>query len=84
MAHLPRSSGTCNISVWKCLDGLGVRGDRLIGPLDRFDDDLAGIRCVTPFADPDPFLGLEVLIVGEEMLDLLEDDRRKVLPLADI
>ena len=39
---------------------------------------------IAPLADPDPLVGLEILVVGEEMLDLLEDDRRQVLPLADI
>ena len=34
--------------------------------------------------DPHPLFGLEVLVVGEEMLDLLKHDRRQVLPFADV
>ena len=44
----------------------------------------AGIRGVTPFADAHPLLGLKILIMSEEMLDLLEYDRRKVMPFADV
>ena len=33
---------------------------------------------LAPFADPHPFLGLEILVVGEEVLDLLQHDCRQV------
>ena len=39
---------------------------------------------VAPCADPHPFLGLEIFIVGEEMLDLLDDDRRQVGRTSDM
>src|SRR3954462_14112750 len=56
----------------------------LADPGDRFHDDAAGVLGVAPMADPHPFLLLEILIVGEEMLDLLEDDARQVAALADV
>src|SRR4051812_37250065 len=55
-----------------------------LGALDRFDQDTASVGRVTPLAHPHPLVDLEVLIVGEEMLDLLKHDRRQVLPLSDI
>src|SRR4051794_30999038 len=60
------------------------RGDIFLGPFDRLDDDPARIGGVAPFTDADPFLGLKVLIMGEEMLDLLEHDRGQILPFADV
>jgi hypothetical protein len=41
---------------------------------NRFDRDLARFFCAAPGADAHPFLGFQILIVGEEMLDLLEHD----------
>src|SRR5690606_41120583 len=41
-------------------------------------------RGIAPLADADPLLAFQILVVGEEVLDLLEHDRRQVLPLADI
>src|SRR5437868_1675434 len=62
----------------------GVLGDRFLRSLDRFDDDPARLGGIAPLPDADPLVGFEVLIVGEEMLDLLKHDRRQVLPLADV
>src|SRR5690554_8015234 len=42
---------------------------------DGFEDDAAGIFCITPASDADPFFGLQVFVMGKEMLDLLHDDR---------
>src|SRR5690606_15112619 len=55
-----------------------------LGPLDRFDRDTACFSCIAPFADAHPLFGFEILVVGEEVLDLLEDDRRQVLPLGHV
>src|SRR6266446_9905998 len=66
------------------LAGSGGLGDFFLRPLNRFGHDPAGVRGVPPLADANPLVGFEILIVGEEMLDLLEHDRRQVLPLADI
>jgi hypothetical protein len=56
----------------------------LVGALDRFDEHAPGFLGMPPASDPNPFVGLQVFVVGEEMLDLLENDRRKVLPLTDV
>src|ERR1044071_6084263 len=58
--------------------------DLFLRPLDRLDDDPARVGGVAPFAHAHPLVDLEILIVGEEVLDLLEDDRRQVLPLTDV
>ena len=47
-------------------------------PLDRLDDQPLGHGAVAPAVELRPFAGLEVLIMGEEMLDLLGDDRRQI------
>ena len=48
----------------------------LLRALERFDDYLARGGGIAPLADPYPLLGLQILIVGEEMLDLLQHDAR--------
>src|SRR5690348_11369827 len=59
--------------------------DRLsLRPLDCLEHDPPRLGGVSPLADADPFVGLEILVVGEEVLDLLEHDRREVLSLADV
>src|SRR4051794_38620232 len=62
----------------------GALGDRFLRARNRFDDDPARIGCIAPMADADPFVRFEVLIVGEEMLDLLKHDRWQVLPPANV
>src|SRR4051812_26381292 len=59
-------------------------GHLFLRSFDRFEDNAARFRSISPLADPHPLVALEILIVGEEMLDLLEHDRGEVLPLADI
>src|SRR5689334_24526945 len=53
---------------------------RLPRALDRLDDDAPRLRRIAPFADAHPLVLFEVLIMGEEMLNLLQHDRGKVLP----
>src|SRR5207245_9126589 len=43
-----------------------------------------GLRRAASRADAHPLLGVEVLIVGEEVFDLLKYDRGQVLPLTDV
>src|SRR6476469_3360125 len=62
----------------------GSLGDLFLRSVNRFDEDSASVGSIAPFPDAHPFVGLEVLVVGEEVLDLLEHDRRQVLPLADV
>src|SRR4029450_2256057 len=62
----------------------GGRADLFLGARDGLDDDFPRLGGVAPFANPHPFFGLEVLIVGEEMLDLLKHDRGQVLTFADV
>src|SRR3546814_19065845 len=37
-----------------------------------------------PFADPHPLFGLQILVMGEEVLDLLEDDLGQVVLLTHL
>src|SRR5436853_4397740 len=62
----------------------GVRCDLCPGAINGFDENPPGVGGIAPLADAHPLVDLQVLIVGEEVLDLLKDDRRQVLPLADI
>src|SRR5690554_380581 len=50
---------------------------------DGFEDNAAGIFCITPASDADPFFGLQVFVMGKEMLDLLHDDLRQVAAFAN-
>ncbi|KIU00301.1 hypothetical protein QU38_02825, partial [Staphylococcus aureus] len=56
----------------------------LLRPLDAFEDQFAGFVGVAPAQHLHPLALLEILVVLEEVLDLLEHDRRQVLPLADV
>src|SRR5689334_24718679 len=58
---------SCLFGLLRLLGGLG-RGD-------RFDHDALGFLGIAPLADTNPLLGLQVLVVLEEMLDLREHDR---------
>src|SRR5438270_12931955 len=78
MAHL-----LCSRSR-KTIAESGALGDRFLRARNRFDDDPARIGGIAPMADPDPLVRFKVLIMGEEMFDLLQHDRRQILPLADI
>src|SRR3546814_9718704 len=51
---------------------------RLLRAFDALDDDALGFVDIAPAVELRPFAGFEVLIVGEEMLDLLHHDRRHV------
>ena len=50
---------------------------------DRCLDHRPGLGVVTPVIDSHPFVGLEVLVVGEEVLDLLAGDRRQIREARD-
>ena len=53
-------------------------------PFDAFHDDALGVLFVAPAVELRPFPGLEVFVMREEMLDLLEHNRRHVLVGHDI
>ena len=53
-------------------------GQAFFALLDRLDDHLLGVGRVMPAVDLDPFAGLEILVVLEEMRDLVERDLRQV------
>ena len=46
--------------------------------LDRLNGDLAGFGSIAPLAHAHPLFGFQILVVGEEVLDLLEDDVRQI------
>jgi hypothetical protein len=48
----------------------------LLGPLDALQDERARLVRVAPANDLNLLIGFEILIVREEMLDLLDRDRR--------
>src|ERR1700727_3041126 len=54
------------------------RAVRLLRSLDAFDHESASLVRVAPANDLDPLVGLEILVVCEEMLDLLDRDRGQV------
>src|SRR4051812_4269616 len=56
----------------------------LPGSRDRFLDHPVRVLPAAPAADADPFFRLEVLIMGEEMLDLLAHDRRQIVGFLDL
>jgi hypothetical protein len=39
-------------------------------PFDRLGNNLPCLRGVSPGLDPDPFAGLEILVMSKEMLEL--------------
>ena len=51
---------------------------------DRFDDELLCLVGVTPMVDRDPLVGFKVFVVLEEVLDLFEGDRGKLLKRFDL
>ena len=53
-------------------------------PLDPLEHQAARFGGVAPTEDLDPFLGLEILVMGEEMLDLLDRDRRQIGMVVDV
>jgi hypothetical protein len=55
-----------------------------LGALEAVDDDLLGILGIAPVTDAGPLLGLEVLIMGEEVGDLVEHDLGQMLALGDV
>jgi hypothetical protein len=55
------------------LGGLG-RLRLLPGAVDGFQDHAAGDLLIAPFDDLDPLAAFQVLVVGEEVLDLLDGD----------
>src|SRR5260370_6251472 len=68
----------CRILPWR--SGLARAGSALgfFGPFDALPHERASLLGIAPADDPDPFFGLEILVVSEEMLDLLERDRRQI------
>ncbi|PAV68276.1 hypothetical protein WR25_13351 [Diploscapter pachys] len=52
--------------------------------VDRFHHDTARFLAVAPGADAHPLLLLQVLIVGEEVFDLFEDDLRQIVLFPDV
>src|SRR5215213_399326 len=82
----PSFGGHCNKTALesRLTSASAVRCDGRFGALDRLDQHAPGLLGIAPAADAHPFLRLEVLIMGEEMLDLLENDGRQVLPFPDI
>src|SRR4051794_34143681 len=49
-----------------------------LGPRDAFQDQLVRVFGATPAQHFDPFAGLEILVVLEEVLDLLQRDLGQV------
>ena len=43
-----------------------------LGPLDAFEHELARLFGVAPADDLHPLAGLQILVVGEEVLDLMQ------------
>src|SRR4051794_6725849 len=84
MSRLP--SGVSIIAELKKEVARSSRAVRLflLGTRNGLGQDAASIRGIAPLSDADPLVDFEVLIVGEEVLDLLKHDRGQVLPLADI
>ena len=58
-------------------------GASFLRALNAVRDQLAGFRSIAPADDLDPFAGLKILVVGEEVLDLLEGDLRQVAVIGD-
>lgn len=58
-------------------------GLRILGALDRFEHHLLCLAGPAPGADADPFLGLQILVMREEVLDLAEHDLGQIVLLAD-
>src|ERR1043166_1283857 len=54
------------------------------GSLDRLQDQPLGVIGVAPPLHLRPLARLEVLVVGEEVLDLLGDDRRQVVVTGNL
>src|ERR1041385_6632197 len=49
-----------------------------LGAGDRFADELLRLILIAPMIDLHPFAGLQILVVGEEVLDLLERYSRQI------
>src|SRR5206468_12334751 len=86
LAIAPSSAGTRRVTtpVDESRGSSGRSGDLSLRAIDGLNDDPPRIGSIPPMTDPHPLLGLEILIVGEEMLDLLEHDRRQIMALADV
>src|SRR5436305_15141078 len=63
--------------------GLAVLPGARPGAFDRVDQHALRFLGVAPAPDAHPFLGLQVFIVGEEMLDLLHHDVGQILAPGD-
>ena len=50
----------------------------ILSPLDRLDDALLRFGGVTPVMDLRPLSRFQILVMGEEVLDLLHGDRRQI------
>src|SRR5881409_2076027 len=83
IAPLLQRTHSYGSNILKCL-GLAVGSGFCLSPLARFEHDPPRLGGIAPLADAHPLVGLQILIVGEEMLDLLEHDRGQVLPLSDV
>src|SRR4029079_15309928 len=73
-------------SLRKCRNwaGSAVLRSARFAPLNGVDERLLRFRGVTPAPDPDPFVLLQVFVMGEEVLDLLPDDLGQILGPANL
>ena len=70
-AYVAPSLVKSGILTAKTVGLFGASGLRLSGPLNPFPDQLSRLFRVAPANDLDPLAGLEILVVGEEVLDLV-------------